>query len=150
MRKQLVVFNKELTRRFFVCLFVYNDSHILGHLTYFIHTNIIHKKILKSLWYNVKCIGKLFCSKLNSDFYSFEMYTYTFPDLKRKKIYNHLYLFPPFFPAFLSSFLSSIYLSPHNLFTHRNTFFYVIQVFKKVSWALKFSRSNYIMIYFVL
>ena len=82
---------------------------------------------------------------------------YTFPDFKRKKIYlfGSIFYLPSALPSVLPSFfylsvclptyllLNYISQALYNLFKHRNTF-YVILVFKKVSWTLKFSKSNYI------
>lgn len=45
MNEEVVVFNKELTRTFFFLMI----NYIFGHLMYFIHIDIIHMKILKSL-----------------------------------------------------------------------------------------------------
>ena len=46
MNEEVVVFNKELTRTFFFFLMI---NYIFGHLMYFIHIDIMHMKILKSL-----------------------------------------------------------------------------------------------------
>lgn len=77
--KEVVVFNKGLTRRSYFGLpddHTLNDDHTVGHLTYFIHINIIHRQNFKSLSVIKGEVHLKFCAELIFDFSLFKILIY--------------------------------------------------------------------------